>query len=166
MNDTATAVTVASQLDDLAPREPSGDTGRMLAASLRAHIAAARGRTREALEYLEGISGARIASTTSLESNDRLLRAQLLEQLGRDEEALGFYAQIGTRSPFEQALIWQAELGMARIHEKRGNPTVAGRYYRSVAARLKDADPPLQSARDSAEERATALLPLNRRRGF
>ena len=90
----------------------------------------------------------------------------LSEQSGREEEALGFYAQIGARSPFELTLTWQAELGMARIHEKRGNSAVAARYYRSVAARLKNADAALQQARQSAEDRAVALLPLDRRGWF
>jgi DNA-binding SARP family transcriptional activator/tetratricopeptide (TPR) repeat protein len=166
LNDTAAAAGIANQLDDIAKKEPTAETAKMLAASLRAHIAAARGRTREALLLLEGISGARVASVTSLEAYDRLLRAQLLEQSGRDEEALGFYSQIGARSPFELTLTWQAELGMARIHEKRGNPAVAARYYRSVAARLRNADAALQQARQNAEERAVALLPLDRRGWF
>ena len=166
LHDTASAAGIVTQLDEMAKQEPSVETAKLLAASLRAHLAAARGRTREALTLLEGISGARIASATSLEAYDRLLRARLLEQSGRDEEALGFYSQIGARSPFELTLTWQAELGMARIHEKRGNPAVAARYYRRVAERLKDADTTLQPARQDAEERAVALLPLDRRRGF
>jgi DNA-binding SARP family transcriptional activator/TolB-like protein len=166
LNDTASAAGIANQLDDMATKEPAVETAKMLAASLRAHLAAARGRTREALALLEGISGARVASVTSLEAYDRLLRAQLLEQSGRDEEALGFYSQIGARSPFELTLTWQAELGMARIHEKRGNPAVAARYYRSVAARLRNADAALQQARQNAEERAVALFPLDRRGWF
>jgi len=166
LNDTASATGIANQLDEMAKKDQSAETAKMLAASLRAHLAAARGRTREALTLLEGISGARVASATSLEAYDRLLRAQLLERSGRDEEALGFYSQIGARSPFELTLTWQAELGMARIHEKRGNPAVAARYYRSVAARLRNADPALQQARQNAEERAVALLPLDRRGWF
>jgi DNA-binding SARP family transcriptional activator len=166
VNDTATASAIANQLDDFARQEPTAEFARLLAASLRAHLAAARGRSREALTLLENAPGARVATTTSLESYDRLLRAQMLEQLGRDDDALGFYSQIGIRSPFELALVWQAELGMARIHVKRGNSAMGARYYRSVAARLKDADPSLRAVREDAEQQAAALLPLDRRGWF
>ena len=114
----------------------------------------------------EQITGARIASATSLEAFDRLLRAQLLEQEGRYDDALGFYAQLGSRSPFEVTLIWQAELGTARIHEKRGNMVLAVRYYRKVAERLALSDSSLHHARDAAEQKSVALLPLDSGRRF
>jgi DNA-binding SARP family transcriptional activator/tetratricopeptide (TPR) repeat protein len=164
--DTATAASIAKQLDAATGTLPANAPGRMLATSLRAHVVASQGRTREALRLLEGISGARIASATSLEAYDRLLRAQLLEQAGRYEDALGFYAQLGTRSPFEVTLVWQAELGIARIHEKRGNMAMAARYYRKVAERLKDADPALRRDREAAQMKAIELLPLDSSRRF
>jgi tetratricopeptide (TPR) repeat protein len=116
-----------------------------------------RGRTREALALLDGAAGNRVASTTSLEAYDRLLHAELLEQMGRETEALGYYSQLGSRSPFELALVWEAELGLARIHAKRGDRALAARYYRSVAERLRNADPSLRKVRDEAERLAESL---------
>ena len=165
-NDLTTAESIAKQLVDATDSLPANTPGRMLATSLRAHVAAQRGRTREALHLLEEINGARVASTTSLEAYDRLLRAQLLEQSGRYDDALGFYAQLGSRSPFEVMLVWQAELGTARIHEKRGNTAMAARYYRKVAESLKDADPALHQEREAAERKAVELLPLDSSRRF
>ena len=164
--DTTAAESIAKQLDAASSTAPERAPGRMLATSLRAHLAASRGRTREALRLLEEISGARVASTTSLEAYDRLLRGQLLEQTGRYDDALGFYAQLGSRSPSEVMLIWQAELGTARIHEQRGNTAMAARYYRKVAERLKDADPSLRQDREAAEQKAIELLPLDSSRRF
>jgi DNA-binding SARP family transcriptional activator/tetratricopeptide (TPR) repeat protein len=166
VNDHAAAESITRQLDAATNSLPPNAPGRMLATSLRAHLAAARGRTREALKLLEEISGARIASATSLESYDRLLRAQLLEQTGRYDDALGFYAQLGSRSPFEVMLVWQAELGTARIHEKRGNTAMAARYYRKVAERLKYSDAAFRQEREAAERKAVELLPLDSSRRF
>jgi DNA-binding SARP family transcriptional activator/tetratricopeptide (TPR) repeat protein len=165
-NDQAEAESIAKRLNAATDSLPPNAPGRMLATSLRAHLAAARGRTREALNLLEMISGARVASATSMEAYDRLLRAQLLEQTGRYGDALGFYAQLGSRSPLEMMLVWQAELGTARIHEKRGNAAMAARYYRKVADRLKESDPALQQERESAERKAMELLPLDSSRRF
>ena len=62
--------------------------------------------------------------------------------------------------------VWQAELGTARIHEKRGNTAMAARYYRKVADRLKDADDSLRQERESALQKAIELLPLDSSRRF
>lgn len=158
LNDTAAVQALAGQLDDMAEAAPSNASAQLLAASLRAHLAATRGRPREALALLEGPTASRVTSATSLEAYDRLLFAQLLEQRGRDDEALGYYSQMGSRSPFEFAFVWQAELGMARIHSKRGERTLAAGYYRSVAARLKDADSTLRQVRDDAERLAASVI--------
>jgi hypothetical protein len=63
-------------------------------------------------------------------------------------------------------LIWQADLGTARIHEKRGNLPLAVRYYRKVAERLALADSSLHHERDAAEQKSVALLPLDSGRRF
>jgi tetratricopeptide (TPR) repeat protein len=161
LKDTASVEALADQLHEESRAGPARTTGRVLATSLRAHLAAARGRTREAMGLFEEVTGGRVGTTTSLEPYDRLLYAQLLEERGRRDEALGYYSQLGTHSPFELALVWQAELGIARIHEKRGERALAAHYYHRVASRLKHADPALLPARDDALRKAAALLPLD-----
>lgn len=158
LNDTATVRAIARQLDARAKASPANAIGRWLATSLRAHLAATAGRSGEALALLEGAKTSRVAMATSLEAYDRLLLAQLLEQRGSDDEALGYYSQMGFRSPFEFALAWQAELGMARIHAKRGDRNLAARYYRSVAVRLSNADSTLWHARDDAARLAASVM--------
>jgi tetratricopeptide (TPR) repeat protein len=159
LNDTAAVQALAGQLDDMAKATPSNASAQLLAASLRAHLAATRSRPREALALLQGTTASRVTSATSLEAYDRLLYAQLLEQRGRDDEALRFYSHLGSRSPFEFAFVWQAELGMARIHARRGERTMAARYYRRVAERLRDADSTLLNVRDDAERLAASVMP-------
>jgi tetratricopeptide (TPR) repeat protein len=139
LGDTAAVLAFATQLDSMDKTATAPSAERGLATSLRAHLAAARGRGPEALRLMESM-GQRITSAGSLESYDRLLRARLLEQAGRDDEALAFYAQLGARSPFELPITWQAELGRARIHARRGNAAMASRTYRLVADRLQVAD--------------------------
>jgi len=118
---------------------------------------AARGQTREALSIIERAGWIQAARATPLEAYDRLLRAQLLEQLGRDDEALEFYAQFSEGSPYDLPFSWQVELGMARIAERRGDRAGAARWYRSVATRLRDADLPLRPQAGRATTLAVAL---------
>lgn len=159
LNDAATAELVAGQLDAATRSLPDNAPGRLLSSSLEGHLAAAQGRTSQALRLLEQASAGRVASATSLEAYDRLLRARLLEQSGRYDDALGFYAQLGLRSPFEVVLVWQAELGTARIREKRGNTVMAAHYYNRVAERLKASDPGLHREREAARQKVMDLLP-------
>ena len=156
LSDTVTVNGLAQELDAMGHAAPN-NLGPLLSKSLRAHLAARAGRSREALALLESTDGARVASATPLEPYDRLLHAQLLEQGGRGEEALGYYAQLGRLSPFELPLQWQAELGIARIYAGRGERALAVQYYERVAARLRDADPPLRGARDEAAQLAADL---------
>jgi hypothetical protein len=160
LGDTAAVLAFATQLDSMDKTATAPSAERGLATSLRAHLAAARGRGPEALRLMESM-GHRITSAGSLESYDRLLRARLLEQAGRDDEALAFYAQLGARSPFELPITWQAELGRARIHARRGNAAMASRTYRLVADRLQVADSTLHHERDAAAQKALALLPFD-----
>jgi DNA-binding SARP family transcriptional activator/tetratricopeptide (TPR) repeat protein len=157
LNDTATVEALAKELDAMSRGASKESMGNLFAVSLRARLAAWRGRTREALTLLEGAARSRVASASPVEAYDRLLYAQLLAQVGREDEALGYYRQLGERSPFEWPLIWQAELGMARIYGHRGDRALAARYYRSVATRLKEADATLRSSREEAEQRASAF---------
>jgi hypothetical protein len=157
LNDDSSAAALARELDGLADRPGGHPIGRTLAASLRARLAGRQGRTFEALSELRDAQWGAVASMSPLEPYDRLLFAQLLETEHRDDEALGYYRQIGSRTTYELPLIWSAELGMARIYERRGERALAARYYAAVAERLGGSDEALRSVRSDAAQRAERL---------
>jgi DNA-binding SARP family transcriptional activator len=85
----------------------------------------------------------------------RWLRAELLDALGHDEEALRWYATFPDPAANDLMYIAPANLHRARIHERRGERTEAARHYARAAALWRDADPeprPLvEEARRGAE---------------
>jgi hypothetical protein len=89
---------------------------------LRAAIARAEGLPEEALRILEG-SHPRlwfqltVASPFYSLASQRFLRAELLRELGRHEEAAGWYRSIAERSPYE--LVY-AEPARQRLAEMSG----------------------------------------------
>ena len=92
-----------------------------LGAELRSAIARAEGRTEEALSILERSRPQlwfqlTVASPFFSLASQRYLRAELLREVGRQEEAAGWYASIAERSPYE--LIY-AEPARQRLAEMR-----------------------------------------------
>ena len=92
-----------------------------LGAELRSAIARAEGRTEEALSILERSwpqlwFQLTVASPFFSLASQRYLRAELLREVGRQEEAAGWYASIAERSPYE--LIY-AEPARQRLAEMR-----------------------------------------------
>ena len=77
----------------------AGDLAGSLAASLRARAALAAGRKAAALATLEGARWERTATLSITEVSDRYLRAALLQELGREEDAIGWY-QFHRRASF------------------------------------------------------------------
>jgi serine/threonine-protein kinase len=105
---------------------PSESTG--LAASLGlelgAAIARAEGRVQEALALLER-PGPRlwfqltVASPFFSLASQRFLRAELLYQLGRSEEAVGWYGSLAERSPYELIYAPAARRRLQEIAQQR-----------------------------------------------
>ena len=155
--DDSSVTALAFALDSMADARDGQLIGRTLAASLRAHLAARRGRTEEARRELRDAEWGAVANVSTLEAYDRLLLARLLEDGHHDDDALGYYRQIGSRNTSELPLIWSAALGMARIYERRGDRVLAAKHYDVVADRLREADASLRGVGAEANRKAQEL---------
>lgn len=111
-----------------------------LAASLRAHLAFRRGAHLEALQHLDRADWPGAANVFIAEAGDRLLRAQILERLGRGEEARAWYRSLAQRTSYELVYLGLAEHGLARIAERRGDMQAARGHYRRVSELYAGAD--------------------------
>jgi len=93
---------------------------RSLLVELRARIAHAEGRTKEALGLLERAPPdlwfqLTVASPFFSLASQRFLRAELLQALGRVAEAAGWYRTIAERSPYELVYAAPARRRMAEM---------------------------------------------------
>ncbi|HEX2249968.1 MAG TPA: BTAD domain-containing putative transcriptional regulator [Gemmatimonadales bacterium] len=75
---------------------------------------------------------------------ERFLRAELLYEMGRDAEALGWFGAIAQRSPYELIYAAPAHLRRAEIFARQGDRTAAEAEYERLRARWMGADPELQ----------------------
>ncbi len=116
------------------------------------------GRTLDALalqaqdrlpEALAALEGARtdvwfqlaIASPFFAGGFERVLRADLLIALGRDEEAVAWLSTLAQRSPFETPYLAQAEERLLASALRRGDATAAASHRVERARILSEADP-------------------------
>ncbi|MGH7516727.1 MAG: tetratricopeptide repeat protein [Gemmatimonadales bacterium] len=135
----------------------AGDLAVSLAASLRARAALAAGRKAAALATLEGARWERAATLSMTEVSDRYLRARLLQELGREEDAIAWYRSIAERASYELVYLAPAQYQLARIYERRGERAEAASRYRRFVELWKDCDPELRPRVAEATQRLAAL---------
>ncbi len=111
----------AARVGELSELElPVDGVVRSLLVELRARIAHAEGRTKEALGLLERAPPdlwfqLTVASPFFSLASQRFLRAELLRELGRVGEAAGWYRTIAERSPYELVYAAPARRRMAEM---------------------------------------------------
>jgi len=113
----------AERLEALAELEAGGPLVRNLTVELDAALARARGRPADALAKLERARPElwfqlTVASPFFTLARQRYLRATLLEEVGRTEEAAGWYRAIAERSPYELIYL-DAARGRLEVTEGR-----------------------------------------------
>jgi DNA-binding SARP family transcriptional activator/tetratricopeptide (TPR) repeat protein len=135
-------LSVRSDADESAPR-----------AALRRGLAAALARSESGpLEALAALGSPQIdlwfqVTVTSpflSLAYERFFRAELLHELGRDAEALGWYGAIAQRSPYELIYAAPAHLRRAEIFARQGDPIAASAEYERVRTQWAAADLELQ----------------------
>ena len=120
LGDTQATERYAQQLDATTPRPTDGYLPQDLALGVRAELLRLQGEPREALELLEqGRLATWYAQTASSplfsQVRQRFVRAELLAELGRAEEARQWYETIAQLSVFELPYSAEAERRVAEI---------------------------------------------------
>jgi len=118
------------------------------------------GNTRDALATLEGWKGAvpiEVGGVLGVESYYGWLRAELLNESGRDLEALRWYETRSDLFIVDAMYLAPALYRAASIYEKRGNRSKAIAAYRGFIDLWKDADPELQPFVSNARERLKTM---------
>lgn len=90
-------------------------------------------------------------------SLERWLRAELLEQLGRDAEALQAYGSFDDGPVWDLVYRAPAHFRRAWIHDRLGHPTAALDHYRRVLELWEDPDPELEPLVELARARVRTL---------
>jgi DNA-binding SARP family transcriptional activator len=166
LRDTASASAVAAQLERLAALGGATTLTRDLDRGLRARLAWQRGRPEEALRLLETLESRDSQGDINVipfvaRSNERFLRGEVLAALGRDTEALQWFASLGKGSVSEIPLLPLSHLRQAEIHERIGHRDQAARHYARVLHLWRGADPPFRQLVDSARARLAILTRPN-----
>ena len=157
LGDTTSALRNARALDRAADSSRAGRLAHTLAGSIRAHVAAAGGRAREALADLDAAGWEAAASVFVAEAYDRYFRAELLEQAQREDEALGWFHSIAERAAYELVYSAPSHLRQAEIYDRRGQRDLAVQHYRRFIELWREADPELQPAVAEARRRLAEL---------
>ncbi len=157
LGDTVGALHEARALDLAAASPSNGRFAHTLAQSIRAHVAAAGGRTREALADLDRAGWEAVAAVFVAEAYDRYFRAELLADAGREDEALGWLHSIAERAAYEQVYLAPAHLRQAEIYDRRGDRTQAVQHYKKFIELWRDADPELKPEVEVASKRLATL---------
>jgi DNA-binding SARP family transcriptional activator/TolB-like protein len=123
-----------------------------LALTLRAQAARARGQPEEALSYLLQIEARRAwFDSEAMHAFERWLRAEVLYDLGRYDEARHWYAGFGMKGMYDQTFMAPARLRLGDIYELLGDPETAISHYKRFLQRWKDCDPELHPQLEAAQ---------------
>jgi DNA-binding SARP family transcriptional activator/TolB-like protein len=138
------------------------ELARYQAHALRARIAQRDGDPRLALALLEqGWPQRTLPRFSSYETYghtaERMLRADLLRALGRDDEALAWYATVDEDLGAGIAWLAPSYLARAEIYDRRGDRAHAAWHYARFVDLWRNADPVSQPSVRQARERLAAL---------
>jgi DNA-binding SARP family transcriptional activator/tetratricopeptide (TPR) repeat protein len=152
LDDFAAASRYADKIAPLEGQDFHGSLARVGSHTVRALAERAQGRTSDALRLLESVEPEMFgmsAFTPAVPYPDfalqRFLRAELLRELGRDEEALAWYPYHGwSIGLFGGLYIPLSHLRVAEIHDRRGGTEAAIHHFTPFTLLWRDADPELR----------------------
>ena len=160
-NDASAALNYATQLEHEKGSTEDSAFLRVLAGTVRAELARARGNYSEALQLLgseqpEGTL-AFLGGELGCQVYQRFLRAELLHEVGRDKDALRWYSSLVQSAPHEASFLGPAHLRQAQIYDRLGDKTEAVRHYQEFVTLWRDADPELRPLVSEALKRLARL---------
>ncbi len=162
LRDSAGAASAAATLHRLAASGNATSLVRDLDRGLRAQLAWEHGRPEEALRLLEALESRDWQGEVTLtpfvsRANERFLRGEVLAALGRDAEALAWFASVGIGTVTEVPLQALSHLRQGEVHERLRNRAQAARHYARFIELWRDADPEFRPRVDSARARLATL---------
>jgi DNA-binding SARP family transcriptional activator len=161
LGDTVAARDYATTLDRLDGTASDSGLAGDYAHTVRAEIARQAGALRPALAQAEQIhftfAAPVMRNTVYAGAHERFLHAELLHAVGRDEEALRWYASFPEPAGYDITYLAPAYLRQGEITERLGRRAEALTFYRRVATMWKDCDPALRPLLAEAQ-RAVARL--------
>jgi tetratricopeptide (TPR) repeat protein len=165
LGDYPQALDYAATLESLVQPSDSVGLANDLSLEIRALVAAAQRRTEQALALIER-QGLRLpalgqADIVALRPLGRLIRAELLLQLGRHEEALAWFDSypflLGT-AVLDFGYLSHSYGRMGEMYDALGDREKAIEYYNRFVARWKNAEPALQPRVEAARARLAELV--------
>jgi tetratricopeptide (TPR) repeat protein len=160
------AMRSAATLDSLALVAGEGSEARgfahALALNVRAHVSLSQGRRQEALTGFDRgrltlVSEGLLLTAVGAQTLERYLRGELLRELGREREALAWYAAAGQTQSDQLAYLAPAHLRQAEIFEKLGEKQKAAEHYRKFLQLWGECDPELRPMVEEARRRLAAF---------
>jgi tetratricopeptide (TPR) repeat protein len=149
----AAALRDAEEVQQLPTPPGGGSVGRDLAQAIRAHVLEAQGRLDEALHALEAapreVPFSRRTEWAFTEPQERYLRAEILNRLGRTADALWWYQSIQYWP--ESVLAGPSHLRQAEMHERLGQRKQAAEQYRRFIGLWRDCDEEFRPLVEDAE---------------
>ncbi len=160
LGETKAALRYADDLEGFETPEFAGSLSLDLAQSIRAHVLAEAGQTADALLALEAAPrrvpwGQNQVSWFSTQPQERYLRAELLEELGRYEDALGWYQSLTYW--FHPIMAGPSYLRQARIYARLGDREKAVEYYGRFINLWEGSDAEFQHRVETARRSIEAL---------
>ncbi|MDQ6829969.1 MAG: hypothetical protein M3081_14005, partial [Gemmatimonadota bacterium] len=162
--DNAAVSAAAAELDSLP--DPSGSIAiaRGFRQAVRAELVRTRGTPAQALAEFERSARPSpfVPAWTSAfisQPYERYERAELLAALGRDDEALRWYATFGENSPYDLVYLGPTLYRQAVINERHGRKAAASEQLTRFVALWRDCDAELRPMVDDAARRLRALAP-------
>jgi tetratricopeptide (TPR) repeat protein len=156
------AIEYANALEQLGGAPAAVTLANDLSQSLHAQMARYLEQPADALVLLEQNkmeSSYELAVVSSFyaQSYERYLRASLLQELGRLDEALNWYNSFGEFSVYDLACLAPAHLQRGEIYETMGEREQAVQHYTRFIALWQNCDPELKPMITGAEARLAQL---------
>lgn len=161
LRDTTDAVVASQRLSNIAQGAGAAVLTRDLDRGLRAQLAWHRRNGSMALALLDSLEcddmqGDVAATPFVARSNERFLHGEILESLGRHDEALKWFASLGQGSVSEMPLRALSHYRQAEILDRLRRPSSAAVHYEQFVKLWSNADPPLQAMVNNARRKLTA----------
>jgi tetratricopeptide (TPR) repeat protein len=162
VHDRSSAAAAATRLRKLAASGDATDLTRDLDRGLRARLAFQEGHPEQALRLLQTLesndSQGNIAAVPFVaRANERYLHGDVLAAMGRNAEALQWFASLGDGSVSEIPLRAPSHFRQAEIHERLGNREQAATHYAGFLKLWSGADTEFQPLADTARRRLASL---------